>query len=202
MKKVFLLTTFMVLLFLTGCGFLYGTPETKSKTIIDISEAGWEVPSFEFTNHKGENFGSKDLEGQYWLANMIFASCPTVCQTMTPNMITIQEKAKKEGINLQFVSFTVDPDFDDPNILTNYGIAYQADFSNYHFLTGYTVEEITDFSREAFKSLVMKEPNSKDITHSVNFFLVDGEGNVLRIYDGDTDFNEKLIIKDLKSIIR
>jgi len=186
---------------LASCGFLYGSQETKSAAITDISAAGWEVTSFEFINQDEELFGSKDLKGQYWLANMIFASCPTVCQTMTPNMVSLQEEVNREEIDLQFVSFTVDPDFDDPKGLKNYGEAYGADFNNYHFLTGYSGEEIAELSRDSFKSLVQEIPDSNDIMHSINFFLVDGDGKVIRIYDGNTNFDAKAILKDLKNII-
>ncbi|RXI98291.1 SCO family protein [Anaerobacillus alkaliphilus] len=198
--KLVLFTNLIVLL--SGCGFLYSAPETKSRTIVDVSEADWQVAEFEYTNHEGLPFGSNDLKGQYWIANMIFASCPTVCMTMTPNMISLQEEAKKANIDVQFVSFTVDPEFDDPEGLTRYGNAYGADFANYNFLTGYSLEEIKDFARVSFKSIIQEIPDSLDIMHSVNFFLVDGNGKVIRIYDGNTDFNAKAVIKDLKKVVR
>ncbi|WNF35790.1 SCO family protein [Bacillaceae bacterium IKA-2] len=199
MKVIKLFIFLGVISILASCGFLYGSPETKSDAIRDISELSWEVTPFEFINQDNQAFGSNDLKGQYWIANMIFTSCPTVCQTMTPNMTLLQEEANE--IDVQFVSFTVDPDFDDPKGLKKYGEAYGADFENYHFLTGYSIEEITDFAETSFKSIVLEIPDANDIMHSVNFYLVDGDGKVIRIYDGNTDFDEKAIIKDLKNII-
>lgn len=198
--KFVVLSVFMLLL--ASCGFLYGAPETKPKAIIDLTEADWEVMDFQYVNQFGEPFGSDNLKGNYWIANMIFASCPTVCQTMTPNMILLQQEAKKANLDIQFISFTVDPDFDDPQGMKKYGEAYGADFSNYNFLTGYTIEEITEFSRVSFKSLIQEIPDSRDVLHSVNFFLVDKEGHVIRIYNGNTDFNVKAVMKDLKSVVR
>lgn len=200
LKKM--IVTIALLLIITGCGFLYGSPETKIKTITDLSQTDWQVTDFEYTNQFGEAFGSENLKGQYWLANMIFARCPTVCTVMTPNMIVLQQEAKKAGIDIQFVSFTVDPEFDGPEGMKKYGEAYGADFSNYHFLSGYTLDEITEFAKVSFKSLIQEIPNSADIMHSVKFFLVDGDGKVIRMYDGNNDFDEKVIIKDLKSITR
>lgn len=202
MKQIKLIGFLGLLLILTSCGFLYNSPETKSKSVVDISEADWKVAEFDYINQFNEPLGSNDLKGQYWIANMIFASCPTVCGTMTPNMVTLQEEANKAGIDVQFVSFTVDPEFDTPEGLKKYGEDYGADFSNYNFLTGYTVEEITEFSKVSFKSLIQEIPDSKDIMHSVNFFLVDEEGKVIRIYDGNTEFDVKSVIKDLKSTVR
>ncbi|MFN7251762.1 MAG: SCO family protein [Anaerobacillus sp.] len=202
MKFIKLALLLGLVLALAGCGFLYGSPEPKPKAAVDLTEADWYVSDFEYVNQFGDPFGSNDLKGQYWIANMIFARCPTVCQTMTPNMVTLQEEANKAGIDVQFVSFTVDPDFDDPHGMKKYGEAYGADFSNYHFLTGYSLEEITEFAKASFKSLIQEIPDSRDIMHSVNFFLVDGDGKVIRIYNGNTDFDAKSITKDLKSIVR
>lgn len=201
MKVVKLFIILGVISILASCGFLYGSSETKSDAITDISEASWEVTPFEFINQDNQAFGSNDLKDQYWIANMIFTSCPTVCLTMTPNMTLLQEEANSQEIDVQFVSFTVDPDFDDPKGLKKYGEAYGADFENYHFLTGYSIEDITDFAKTSFKSIVEEIPDSNDIMHSVKFFLVDGDGNVIRIYDGNIDFDANAIIKDLKNII-
>lgn len=201
MKVVKLFIILGVISILASCGFLYGSSETKSDAITDISEASWEVTPFEFINQDNQAFGSNDLKDQYWIANMIFTSCPTICLTMTPNMTLLQEEANSQEIDVQFVSFTVDPDFDDPKGLKKYGEAYGADFENYHFLTGYSIEDITDFAKTSFKSIVEEIPDSNDIMHSVKFFLVDGDGNVIRIYDGNIDFDANAIIKDLKNII-
>lgn len=202
MKIIKMLLPLLVLLILASCSFLNNTSETKTNSVIDISKAGWKVTPFLYTSQFGNPFGSEHLKGDYWIGNMIFASCPTVCRVMTPNMITLQDLVNKEGIDLHFVSFTVDPEFDDPEGLKKYGQDYGADFSNYHFLTGYSQEEITEFSKESFKSIVQEIPESNDIMHSVNFFLVDGDGNVIRIYNGDKEFDAKSIIKDLKSTVR
>lgn len=201
MRAVKLFIILSVTSILASCGFLYGSPETKSDAITDISEAGWEVTSFEYINQDKESFSSDDLKGKYWIANMIFTNCTTVCLTMTPNMVSLQEEANSQEIDVQFVSFTVDPDFDGPEILKNYGEAYGADFKNFHFLTGYGEEEIAEFAKKSFKSIAQEIPDSNQVMHSVKFFLVDGDGNVIRIYDGNTDFDGKAIMKDLKNII-
>ncbi len=196
MKRIFV---FSLLLLLGGCGWLYRLGGTSSE--FDISKAGLQVPSFEFTNQEGEPFGTKQLEGKYWLADMIFTNCPSVCPTMTPNMQRLQETMKEEGVDLTFVSFTVDPETDTPEQLKAYGEYYGADFENWHFLTGYTLDEMKEFAEEGFSAIVQELEDSDDIMHSTSFFLVDPEGNVIRQYDGlKSDQTE--IVEDLKQTVR
>ncbi|SDI01170.1 protein SCO1/2 [Alteribacillus persepolensis] len=172
-----------VCLLLSGCAWLYETGQSAENGT-DLTDAKLQVPSFSFTNQDEEVVTKEDLQGQYWLADMIFTRCPDVCGLMTPNMVNVQEEINKEDLNVQFVSFSVDPEFDTPDRLKNYGENYGADFDNWHFLTGYSDEEIQTLSQEAFSSPVEKVPEQNNVIHSTKFFLIDPDGNVIRSYDG------------------
>ncbi|TWI57206.1 SCO family protein [Halalkalibacter nanhaiisediminis] len=185
----------VLILLLGGCGWLYQVGGGSSSEF-DVSQAGMEVPAFEFTNQEGEPYGTEQLSGQYWLANMIFTNCPTVCPTMTPNVQRLQAAMQEEGVKMSFISFTVDPERDTPEHLKSYGTNVGADLDSWQFLSGYTQEEIADFSKDAFSALVQDIEDSDDIMHSTSFFLVDPEGNVIRKYDG-LQADQELMIADL-----
>src|SRR5690625_2722567 len=103
------LSVYALLIFLlSGCGWVYAIGGSASA--FDTTKAGLEVSPFNFTEQDGEDFGKAELEGEYWLADMIFTNCPSVCPTMTPNMKRLQETAKEEGVEMSFVAFTVDPE--------------------------------------------------------------------------------------------
>lgn len=193
-------TALLFVLFLGGCGWLYQVGGGSSSEF-DISAAEMEVPSFEFTNQNGQAYGTKQLAGQYWLANMIFTYCPSVCPTMTPNMQRLQTAMQEDGIEMSFISFTVDPERDTPEHLLKYGTNVGADLKSWHFLTGYTQEEIAQFAEKGFKTLVQDVEDGEDIMHSTSFFLVDPEGNVVRKYDG-LQANQELIIEDLIQTVK
>ncbi|MED1600997.1 SCO family protein [Alkalihalophilus pseudofirmus] len=183
--------------FLSGCGWIYGMGGNSE---FDISGGNLEMPEFEFTNQDGEPFGKSNLEGDYWLATMIFTQCPSVCPTMTPNMQRLQDAMIAEGKEMKFISFTVDPKQDTPEVLHKYGTNVGADFNYWNFLTGYSQEEIGDLSKEAFAAIVQDVEDSDEIMHSTSFYLVDPEGNVIRKYDGlQSDQTE--IVKDLKATV-
>lgn len=159
----------------------------------------WEVQDFNYTNQDGETVGLKDLKGKVWLADFIFTSCRTVCPPMTANMAQLQKKLKEAGLDVSIVSFTVDPETDDPKVLKEFGEKVDADFSNWHFLTGYSPEEIQNLSKESFKALVQPEPDSDQFMHGTSFYLVNQSGKVVEKYDGLKPPHED-IIEDIKSL--
>ncbi|WP_163970676.1 SCO family protein [Oceanobacillus halotolerans] len=179
---------FTVLLFLVGCG-------DEIETNMDE-----QVSDFEFTTQDNETLSNKDLEGEWWVADFIFTNCVTVCLPMTTNMAELQNKMTQEGIDAQLVSFSVDPDYDTPEVLKDYAAQYGADLSNWSFLTGYDFETIKEFSIKSFKSIVQEDPSSDQVTHGTGFFLVNPEGNIIKKYDGRTSSEMDTIVEDLKKV--
>ena len=87
---IFLIT--MVLVLSGGCSFLYSDP-TSSSAVIDVTvaEEAWMVPDLLGVTQAAEEWSTTDMAGQWWLAKTIFTRCPTVCMTMTPNMVKIKK---------------------------------------------------------------------------------------------------------------
>lgn len=159
----------------------------------------WELADFTYTNQENKEFGLKDLEGKVWVADFIFTNCEDVCMPMTANMKKLQQLAEEEGIeNIEFVSFSVDPKVDTPEVLKDYGSQYSADFSNWHFLTGYEQEEIEKYAMDNFKTIVKKPQTGDQVIHGTDFYLVDQEGNVMKYYTGLAEIPFDEIIRDIK----
>lgn len=185
--KHFRFSILVLVLFLAACG--------GNKIETNMSE---EVADFEFTTQDNEKLGLNDLEGEWWIADFIFTNCTTVCLPMTSNMSQLQDLLREEGIDAQLVSFTVDPDYDSPEVLKKYAESYDANLNNWSFLTGFDYETIKDLSVGSFRSEVQENPGSDQITHGVRFFLVNPNGEVIKNYYG-IDMNEvKTIVDDLK----
>ena len=191
MKKILLLHILLAFI-LIGC---------SSEAIeTNMSE---KVDDFQFTTQDNESLGLKDLEGQWWIADFIFTNCTTVCLPMTANMAELQSRMKDENLDVQLVSFSVDPDYDTPEVLKEYGERYQADFGNWSFLTGYDFQTIKELSIKSFKNLV-KEPLEGDdqVMHGTRFFLVNPEGEVIKGYDGISSSEIDIIVGDLRAVTK
>ncbi|MFD1426431.1 protein SCO1/2 [Kroppenstedtia sanguinis] len=196
----------LVLLVAAGCGAATedekGTDDSGQQE--EKQALNWEVPDFQYKDQNGKSFGLSDLKGKVWLSNAMFTRCPDVCPPMTANMKKVQDRLKKEGLNVEIVSFSVDPAHDTPKKLKTFGEEFDADFGNWHFLTGYKDEEIQTLVREGFKGSIQRnEPESKEdpltISHPVSFFLVDPEGKVYERYDGlNPDLDQ--LVKDIRKL--
>lgn len=157
----------------------------------------WEISNFTFKNQEGKDFGLTDLKGNVWIADFIFTNCTTVCLPMMSNMAELQGKLKGEGLNIELVSFSVDPEVDTPKVLKEYAKNYNADLSSWNLLTGYSQKTIEDFALKNFRTVAQKPDTSNQVIHGTSFYLIDTEGKVVKEYSG-LEFPIDEIIKDVK----
>ncbi|MEN9446158.1 MAG: hypothetical protein RL728_670, partial [Bacteroidota bacterium] len=75
------------------------------------------IPFFQFTNQGGKVVSSKDLKGKVWIADFFFTKCPTICPTMTAQLKRLSIKTKDLKDQIQFISFSIDPNTDQPDVL-------------------------------------------------------------------------------------
>ncbi|SEM81739.1 protein SCO1/2 [Mesobacillus persicus] len=161
----------------------------------------WPIEDFNFINQAGEQVSLDDLKGKVWMADFIFTNCADVCPPMTANMKKLQEMVKEENIeNVEFVSFTVDPTVDTPEVLTEYGERFYVDTENWNFLTGYPQDKIESFAMDNFKTIVAKPEEGDQVIHQTYFYLVDQEGKIMKQYSGLNDIPFEEIVNDMKAI--
>ncbi|GBF77770.1 SCO family protein [Paenibacillus sp. 598K] len=158
------------------------------------------VQPFDYTNQDDQRVSLSDLEGKVWIADLVFTYCETICPTMSANMAELQKRLKSEGVEVELISFSVDPERDDPAALKQYLEKFDADFSNWNALTGYEFHEIKSFVLRSFKTTIGKDTASDQVIHDANFNLVDQSGHVVAKYDGMNPPYTKIIkkVKDLQ----
>ena len=149
-----------------------------------------QVPRFELTSQAGEAFGSEELQGEVWVANFIFTRCPTICPLLTTQMKELSETL--QGTPVRFVSFSVDPGYDTPEVLRAYAEQRGADTTRWTFLTGdnEAVEEVV------VRGLRVRMGSERDATgnilHGSHFVLVDGTGHIRGYYESNPEGLEDL----------
>jgi protein SCO1/2 len=141
----------------------------------------WQIPAFQLTAQSGQPFDSKTLEGNVWVADFIYTTCPGPCPRMSSQMRGVQTAvASMPGVKL--VSFTVDPKDDTPAILSAYATRYRAEPGRWFFLTG-DQATLQTVCRNGFK---LGDVDGK-MVHSTRFVLVDGQGRVRGFYNPTED---------------
>lgn len=150
------------------------------------------IPKFNMTDSRSEPFGYNELRGNIWVADFIFTTCAGPCPIMSTEMADIH-KTFLDEYDIRTVSYTVNPDYDTPEILSEYADRYDADRSQWHFLTA-PYEDMQSIIRNGFKMGDIEEI----VFHSTRFALVDKEMNIRGYYIG----TEKEDIEKLKKDIR
>lgn len=99
------------------------------------------VGPWNLTAHDGKKFGTDELKGKVVIANFFFTRCPTICPKLMNDMREVQKRFVKDAADVHFLSFSVDPEFDTPQILKEYVEKNRLPMSNWTLLTG-THDEI------------------------------------------------------------
>ena len=143
------------------------------------------VPDFTTTSESGATVTRASLAGKVFIADFIFTTCRGICPGMTAKMKSLESRLRDEP-RLRFVSFTVDPEHDTPEVLARYAKEHGADTSRWSFLRTDT-ESLRRLCREGFRLAVEDAgPAAKEpILHSTRFVLVDAEGTIRGYYDSD-----------------
>ncbi len=163
-----------------------------------------EVPDFAFTERDGSRVGRADLAGSPWIAAFIFTRCGGVCPRITEQMIHLGKLFQHPEL-VRRVSFTVDPEYDTPQVLTAYardhGIA-PASTSRWLFLNG-PEKELQSLVRGGFK-LAIEGGGGPDepILHSSRLVLVDARGRVRGYYDAFDEAAIGRLLEDLRLLLR
>ncbi|HEX7516433.1 MAG TPA: SCO family protein [Chthoniobacterales bacterium] len=163
------------------------TPSARPSTTTSRRlKEGDVMPVFELTNEKGERVTLDSFRGRPWILTFIFTRCPmpNFCPRMAKNFAALQSAIKSgDGALAQarLLSITIDPQFDSPAILKDYGQHEGADPKIWTFATGAT-SEIEDLTRGF---AVYTEREGGTITHGLTTALIDRDGNIAKLWRGN-----------------
>jgi len=214
-KKVVVLIILFLLLVLPPMVYFYVTKGFN--TFIKLEVIGQEdhkIADFSFINQNNEVVVNDSLNGNIYISNFFFTSCPTICPVMTKNMAYVQSKLSVYP-NIKFLSHTVDPLNDTPERMLDYVNNLKAknvniSLSNWDFVTG-NKEELYAIAQSYFVNVSMDSLAPGGFLHSEYFVLIDKEGrvrsgidqnnNAVGVYDGTNDAQMKDLINDVKVLM-
>ena len=118
------------------------------------------------------------------------------CPVLTGNMNLIH-KAFKNNDNIRIVSISVYPEYDTPQVLSDYASQYDANTNRWHFLTG-PEENVQDVIKNGFKM-----GDYEDIIfHSEKFALVDQKNRLRGYYNGMQPDDVTRLKKDMEKLLK
>lgn len=205
-NKFFFGAMLLANLFLFGCKSepllpIYGDRDLVYKDGKVVDTIFHEIPDFEYTNQNGKTVSKKDVLGRVFVADFFFSTCPTICPKMTSQMKRLQVLTA-DIEELHFLSFTINPENDTPDVLLDYANQYGVDLKNWDFLTG--DEEATHHL--GVKGFLVHARADEDepggFAHSPSLVLIDRSGKIRGVYDGTNTEEVDLLNQDIRRLLR
>jgi protein SCO1 len=157
------------------------------------------APQFALTSQDGAPVTLADFRGKVVAVTFIFTMCTATCPVLTPMMSFVQDQLGADfGAKIAFVSITVDPERDTPDVLKEYAQTFGANFAGWSFLTG-TPAAIQDVTRR-YGVYALKSEHG-DVDHTFLTSVVDRRG-ILRVQYLGVRFDPEEFRHDLLSLLK
>ncbi len=151
------------------------------------------VPDFEFTEASGRPLRRADLMDKVWVASFIFTRCAEICPAMMRAEAALLARLPSRD-DLRLVTFSVDPEHDQPPVLEQYAGIFTSNRRQWWFATG-DKKKMFRLVMDGFKlSVEDAQPEEEmPILHSTKLVLVDRHGMIRGYYDsGETAEMDRL----------
>ncbi|MGH7808124.1 MAG: SCO family protein [Thermodesulfobacteriota bacterium] len=167
-----------------------------------------EFPEITLTNQDGKEFTFSQVEGKVLVVSYIYTNCPDICHTIGAKLNAFKNTLKAKGVQdkVCFVSISLDPKRDTPQVLKQHASMMNLDLTNWVLLTGdeNTVRStIRVAGMEAIKGPLEYSKDgeaSYEIAHQNRISLVDEKGRIRKHYKG-TDFDMGELLGDIESLL-
>lgn len=167
--------------------------------------AGADVPDFTLINQDGKKINLAKYRGQALVVTFIYTRCPLpdYCPLMSLNFQQIQKEAQNKPElkdKLHLLSISVDPDYDKPKVLREYGARYVGAtkpeaFKQWEFAAG-SAEEI----KQTAQFFGMNYwPEKGQIIHSLRTAIISPDGKIVKVYRGN-EWKPEEVLQDLERL--
>ena len=156
------------------------------------------APEFTLTAQDARPLRLGDLRGKVVAVTFIYATCTDTCPMLTAKMAALQQRLGKNfGSKVFFVSVTVDPQRDTPEVLRRYAEAHGANPAGWAFVTG-TPEQIREVARRY--GVYYKKAERGDVDHTFLTSIIDQQG-IMRVQYLGVRFDPEEMLRDLRSLL-
>jgi protein SCO1/2 len=175
--------------FVVGCAFITLVKVLGlTEHIPDEPALLYSLPSWSMVDQDGASFGSEQLAGDVWVAGFFFSRCQSVCPPLLADMSRLATRYQEQDRAVRVVAFSVDPDHDTPQVLTETAALYGANHDRWTFVTGSRAQMkslVEGSFKVAMGDLVRGEANMFEVAHTGKLVIVDEAGGIRGYYDHD-----------------
>lgn len=167
--------------------------KTITDTIYDT------IPAFKFVNQYGDSISNKSLDGDIYVADFFFTTCPSICPVMARNMLNVYNAFKTTG-DVKILSHSIDPKHDSVPVLKKYADKLGVTGNTWWFLQG-KKEDVYKIAEKNYLVAVKKDSTAAGgYIHAGYFVLIDKQKRIRGSYDGTDPKQVDQLIADIKEL--
>jgi len=163
-----------------------------------------QIADFHLKNQYGKAVSLDSMKGKIIIADFFFTHCPTICPGLTKNMKRLAESINngervgdRTNKQVQFLSFTIDPERDTVERLKYWADRFQVNPENWWLLTG-EKKTIYDLAINEMKiGITDGQGIDTSFIHTDHFVLIDSNRYVRGFYHGLDSESLSNLSKDL-----
>jgi protein SCO1/2 len=158
------------------------------------------APAVDLMDSEARPFSLASLKGKAVLVSFVYTTCNGTCPMTTARLDRVRRALQDEGLwgrSVAFVSITLDPARDTPEILARYARAYRADPKSWYFLTG-PPDRVAKVIAE-WDMWARVDPSGV-IDHPSRVFLIDPSGHRREIYNLET-LTPGAVVQDVRTVL-
>lgn len=161
------------------------------------------VPPFSFTDQDGNVVTDRSVADKVLVVDFFFTRCKSICPRMSAEMQQLQFKLDDPAYDeVLFLSHTVDPDNDTPDVLKDYARKLKADTARWKFLTGDAPAIYRQGNLGYLLSANADSTAAEQFVHSPEFVLVDKRRHIRGMYDGTSTASVDSLVLDIKMLLK
>jgi protein SCO1 len=195
MKKIYIISSLIVLIGITAGISYFLIRDANAKIPDDITLVTMEEKNYKFGEHTNK----------IKLVEFIYTHCPDICPTTTQKMNLLRKDLVQEGVfgdKVQFVTVTIDPYRDTPEVLRTYMDTFGLENDgNWIFLTGDKANILEEQQKikqvaDTFK-FQYRDPGNGFYVHSTFTYLIDENNKFINKFPMGEEFDKEKVFKSI-----
>ncbi|SEN57559.1 protein SCO1/2 [Mesobacillus persicus] len=199
MKKIYIICSLIVFIGIaSGISFFV------------LRDANAQIPEdITLVTHEQEDYRFGDADKKLKLVEFIYTHCPDICPTTTQKMKLLKQDLEAEGVygdKVQFITVTIDPYRDTPEVMHKYMDAFEIeDDDQWLMLTGdpnklkeeqQEIRELADTFQFQYR-----DPGNGFFVHTTFTYLIDENNKYIKKFPMGIEFNkDEVFDKIMKEI--
>ena len=170
-----------------------GCQEHVKLPYFTLEDGSKRVPSsFIGVNQVGDTVSQNDLLGKPYIVEFFYVNCPTICPVVKSRLVDIYEDDDFSKLN--FVSFTLAPDFDTVAVLRDHADRLGISVDRWQ-LINVPFDKVYNLSHSYLVGAVKERNIDGEIDHDGRIILIDADG-FMRAQCKATDDEDLMIFKE------